>query len=64
MSQDYFRPPDHLSPLGKIGYRLLCWVSFIIIMGLFSHFVLPLVYQYVSLPLGDLVDAALPAWIE
>ena len=68
MSYDHFRPPEHFSPTGKLAFRALCLVTFIVAMALFSYFVLPLIYEHVSHPLSqwssDLIfgpkDAARP----
>jgi hypothetical protein len=62
MSYDHFRPPEHFSPSGKMVFRALCWVTFIIAMALFSYFILPLVYRYVSLPLGDWGYEVVRSW--
>jgi hypothetical protein len=53
MSYDHFRPPEHFSPTGKLAFRALCLVTFIIVMALFSYFVLPIIYEHVSLPFAD-----------
>lgn len=44
-----FDPPSELPLIGKILY----WITFIGGMLLISYFVLPLVYEHVSIPLGD-----------
>ncbi|BCH22087.1 hypothetical protein MesoLjLb_18720 [Mesorhizobium sp. L-8-3] len=54
---DDFRPPAHFTPFQGLLFRLLCIVSFIVVMTLFAFFVLPLVEQYVSIPLSNWVGS-------
>ena len=55
MSYDHFRPPEHFSPMGKALFRLLCLVTFIVIMVAFAYFVGPLINRYIGAPLADAV---------
>ena len=55
MSYDHFRPPEHLSPMGKALFRLLCLVTFIVVMVAFAYFVGPLINEYVGDPFGEWV---------
>lgn len=55
MSYDHFRPPEHLSRTGKLLFRALCLVTFVVAMAGFSYFVLPLVAEYVSGPFSTWV---------
>lgn len=54
---DHFRPPEHFTPVQGFLFRLLCIVSFIILMSLAVYFIMPLVEQYVSVPLSDWVGS-------
>ena len=54
---DDFRPPEHFTPLQGLGFRLLCIVSFVVVMTLASYFALPLVEQYVSVPFSNWVGS-------
>jgi hypothetical protein len=53
MAYDHFRPPEHFSPRGRVLFRLLCWVAFIIGMVAFAYFVAPLIDKYAGVPFAD-----------
>lgn len=55
MSYDHFRPPEHFSPAGKIGFRVLCLVTVAIVMSAAAYFVAPLINEYVGRPFGEWV---------
>lgn len=54
---DHFRPPDHLSPMGKVAFRVFCAVGFTVSMALFIYFVVPFVLEYVSKPFSAWVGS-------
>ncbi|PAP96642.1 hypothetical protein [Mesorhizobium wenxiniae] len=53
MSYDHFRPPEHLSPTGKLLFRALCLVTFIVAMGAVIYYLGPLIDRYVGVPFAD-----------
>lgn len=53
MAYDHFRPPEHFSPKGRFFFRALCWVTFIIVMGLVVAFIVPWAYENYTRPFAE-----------
>lgn len=62
MSYDHFKPPERFSFAGKLAYRAVLTVLWVLIMVAFIYFVVPLIQRYISFPAGDWVYDQLRQW--